>query len=655
MEDQDFLEQTNFDCIVVGTGLVESLVAAASSRCGKKVLHLDENAFYGGQFSSFTLEQLLELPNTKREILPDESSEGVFFVQPCEPWMKDVTTFEFKDECEQVKESLTEEPIPEDTKETVAEETLVGENTQPQHGDEAETKEDNEPETSEGTGKEECPEPVNKEPLRENLEQILTQSRQYSIDISPRMIFSCGSMIPLLIRSGVARYVEFNCFERTYMYLEDELRQVPCSKGDIFTNKFISLKEKRFLMSFLNKCLAPDEAFESSVSGFEDKPFVDFLLSKRLSPKLISFILYSIALAETDQERGEGVLMTPEGLSRLSVYLSSLGKFGTTPFIYPLYGVGEIPQAFCRLCAVYGGMYVLRRGVRMIFCDESTYTGIECTVGQKLESKNLVVNSSYCKFWEECATKKYVSHLIVVSNNSLVEDQSRVFIVLPPSSFANPSSVHIFQFDSSLQVCPRGKYLTHFVMDSQEGQTAEQNLKPALELLFSTSSTQCDGKPEALWGIYFTQEATESVAPNEDIPKNVYLCPDSCTTVGYSEAISAAEAIWNKMYPDIEFLERVPGENETVWVEQPVENKETKEEGQEGGDKEIKAEDQQKEEEQKEERQEAQEEEEQEKQQEAQEEEDQEKQEVQKEEKVEEEQEKQQNEEGEHKNEDTSG
>ena len=35
----------------------------------------------------------------------------------------------------------------------------------------------------------------------------------------------------------------------------------------------------------------------------------------------------------------------------------------TSPFLYPLYGLGELPQAFARLAAVHGGTYMLNRGL----------------------------------------------------------------------------------------------------------------------------------------------------------------------------------------------------------------------------------------------------------------------------------------------------
>lgn len=47
------------DLIVIGTGFQESVIAAAASRVGKIVMHIDENEFYGGFWSSFNLENFM--------------------------------------------------------------------------------------------------------------------------------------------------------------------------------------------------------------------------------------------------------------------------------------------------------------------------------------------------------------------------------------------------------------------------------------------------------------------------------------------------------------------------------------------------------------------------------------------------------------------
>ncbi|CAN0435773.1 unnamed protein product, partial [Discosporangium mesarthrocarpum] len=52
-------------------------------------------------------------------------------------------------------------------------------------------------------------------------------------------------------------------------------------------------------------------------------------------------------------------------------HLSALGRFGSTAFITPMFGVGELPQAFCRMAAVHGAVYVLRRDIKAAVVDQA--------------------------------------------------------------------------------------------------------------------------------------------------------------------------------------------------------------------------------------------------------------------------------------------
>jgi Rab proteins geranylgeranyltransferase component A len=82
-----------------------------------------------------------------------------------------------------------------------------------------------------------------------------------------------GPIVNTLIQSKVGRYMEFKCVNSVYIYLEGGLQTIPCKKlfiiikgssGEIFSNKFISLKEKTFLTKFITFCIDFDKK-ESSI------------------------------------------------------------------------------------------------------------------------------------------------------------------------------------------------------------------------------------------------------------------------------------------------------------------------------------------------------------------------------------------------------
>ena len=56
---------------------------------------------------------------------------------------------------------------------------------------------------------------------------------------------------------------------------------------------------------------------------------------------------------------------------RIKLYSESLARYGKSPYLYPLYGLGELPQGFARLSAIYGGTYMLDKPIDEIVFDES--------------------------------------------------------------------------------------------------------------------------------------------------------------------------------------------------------------------------------------------------------------------------------------------
>ena len=53
----------------------------------------------------------------------------------------------------------------------------------------------------------------------------------------------------------------------------------------------------------------------------------------------------------------------------MQLYLQSVGRYGDSPFLYPIYGLGGLPEAFSRLCAIHGGTYMLNTNIDEILFD----------------------------------------------------------------------------------------------------------------------------------------------------------------------------------------------------------------------------------------------------------------------------------------------
>lgn len=58
--------------------------------------------------------------------------------------------------------------------------------------------------------------------------------------------------------------------------------------------------------------------------------------------------------------------------------MNSVGRYGESPFIYPIYGLSGIAEGFSRLCALFGGTYMTSRDCEeILFDEEGKFKGIK--------------------------------------------------------------------------------------------------------------------------------------------------------------------------------------------------------------------------------------------------------------------------------------
>ena len=172
--------------------------------------------------------------------------------------------------------------------------------------------------------------------------------------------------------------------------------QVPCSKPDVFATHLLPAKEKRQLMKFLQ--LVADWGFRSQsgktaqvrnevelgqgrslqrpqnkasvdmegIDKFLKRPFGEYLNFQKMEGHLQWVVRHALALLVVEEEGEEGredevvTTTTEEGLGRVWGHLQGLGRYGKTAFLWPLFGGGDLTQAFCRTASVWGATYLLR-------------------------------------------------------------------------------------------------------------------------------------------------------------------------------------------------------------------------------------------------------------------------------------------------------
>lgn len=149
-------------------------------------------------------------------------------------------------------------------------------------------------------------------------QEILRQSRQYAISLSPSIVPSVSPFINTLVNSNVARYVPFKLLDSVGMYSQDtdgtgKVKAVPGSKEDVFKNKELGLSQKRKLMKFLLNTSTYEES--NLEEQQRNRPFLEYLKSRDigLDKEIAEAITYALALSTSS-----------EGELRLHAFICSL-------------------------------------------------------------------------------------------------------------------------------------------------------------------------------------------------------------------------------------------------------------------------------------------------------------------------------------------
>lgn len=122
------------------------------------------------------------------------------------------------------------------------------------------------------------------------------------MDSTPKLLGTRDALVETLIRSGVGRYLEFKSVDDIYILDDNSLVKVPSSKEDVFTNKSVSLIEKRKLMKFLTFAMDFEET-DPVFEGTENMTYAKFLAEKfKITGKLQQAIVYAIALVDDQGE-----------------------------------------------------------------------------------------------------------------------------------------------------------------------------------------------------------------------------------------------------------------------------------------------------------------------------------------------------------------
>lgn len=268
---------------------------------------------------------------------------------------------------------------------------------------------------------------------------------------------SNGELTNILVSTDVTRYLEFKQVAGSYVQqgsgAKATVAKVPSDATEALRSPLMGLFEKRRAKNFLEFIGMYKEDDPATHKGLDLNTCTmkDVYDKFGLEATTRDFIGHSMALYSNDDYiNSKG--MTKDAVERIRLYGNSMARYGKSPYIYPLYGLGELPQGFARLSAIYGGTYMLNANVDEVLYDDSgKATGIKATMkergeegpGMKFETKckKILADPSY--FPHKARPVGHLLKAICILNHPIdkTDNSDSVQLIIPQSQIGRKNGM----------------------------------------------------------------------------------------------------------------------------------------------------------------------------------------------------------------------
>ncbi|KAI8981249.1 rab GDP-dissociation inhibitor [Trametes punicea] len=318
----------------------------------------------------------------------------------------------------------------------------------------------------------------------------LGRDRDYAVDLIPKFIIANGELTRILVHTDVTRYLEFKQIAGSFVYRDGKISKVPSTEMEAVKSPLMGLFEKRRakkFFEFLQNWKDDDPATHQGIDL--DKHTMAQVYEKfGLEPGTQDFIGHAMALYLDDDYKTKPARPTYE---RIVLYTSSMARYGKSPYIYPLYGLGELPQAFARLSAIYGGTYMLDKPIDEIVTDaDGKFVGVR-SGNETVKAKQVVGDPSYFGAGKPAEDGKVrvveegkVIRAICLLKHPIpgTDDADSAQIIIPQNQVGRRNDIYIAMVSSTHNVCAKDIYVA-IVSTIVETDRPEQEIAPGLAIL----------------------------------------------------------------------------------------------------------------------------------------------------------------------------
>nr|QBH73825.1 rab gdp-dissociation inhibitor [Isotomurus palustris] len=307
------------------------------------------------------------------------------------------------------------------------------------------------------------------------------RGRDWNVDLIPKFLMANGQLVKLLIHTGVTRYLEFKSVEGSYVYKGGKISKVPADEREALGSDLMGLFEKRRFKNFLVYTQEYNHEDPKTWKDFDARVQTTSQLYEKfgLDANTQDFTGHAIALYRDDEYLNKPAT---DAINRIKLYSESLARYGKSPYLYPMYGLGELPQGFARLSAIYGGTYMLDKAVDEIVLDASG-KAIGVRSGEEIaKCKQVYCDPTYVP--DRVKKVGQVIRCICLLDHPIpnTKDALSTQIIIPQKQVARKSDIYVSVVSHTHQVASKGWFVA-MVSTTVETANPEDEIRPGLALL----------------------------------------------------------------------------------------------------------------------------------------------------------------------------
>ncbi|KAJ2819253.1 Rab GDP dissociation inhibitor alpha, partial [Coemansia sp. 'formosensis'] len=292
-------------------------------------------------------------------------------------------------------------------------------------------------------------------------------------------------LVKVLVYTDVIRYLEITAIATSMVLCQGSIYKVPSTAAEALSSSLVGLLQKpraRTFFNFLKNWREDDPRTHEGLDLNKDsmaKVYANFSLNEDTQ----EFIGHAMALHLDDKYKARAARETCD---RVIMYANSAARAmegkRDSPYIYPLYGLGDLPQAFARLSAVYAGTFMLNTPVdEIIVGDDGTFAGVR-SGSQVARAKVVIGDPSY--FADRVRKTGRVIRAICLLRSPIASAKAdSAQIILPQRQTGREHDIYITCLSEAQKVCPKGCWVASVSTIAETQGDPKEEIAAALRLL----------------------------------------------------------------------------------------------------------------------------------------------------------------------------